>query len=248
MNKVLMPLGVVCALMSDAVLAQEESSNFYIGAGYGLVAIPDGDEISFSDANNGFIQLGYKLTENFSIEGQYSKSTKDADAKLVVENIDVSEAWWAELEQYDPGWSGGVAQSIFPYATIDVTTNIKASIETAAIYGVYRSSGDLYFKLKAGYLREDSTLTISPSAFEFYSPVAENVTPNEPVMFSSKKGDDNFDAYVGDFSGDVSESESDFSAGVGVGYKFNDRFFSELEYTALNDDLDMYSLSINFAF
>lgn len=248
MKKVLISLGVVGALMSGAVLAQERSSNLYVGAGYGVVAIPDEDEIKFSDANNGFIQLGYKLTENFAIEGQYSKSTKDADAKLIVEDIDVSEAWWAELEQFDPSWSGGIAQSIFPYATIDVTTSIKASIETAAIYGVYRSSGDLYFKVKVGYLREDSTLTISPSAFEFYSPVAENVTPNEPVVFSSKKGDDNFDTYVGDFSGDVSASESGLSAGLGVGYQFSARFFSELEYTALNDDLDMYSLSINFAF
>jgi hypothetical protein len=248
MKKVLVSLGVVGALMSGAVLAQEGKSNLYVGAGYGVVAIPDEDGIKFSDANNGFIQLGYKLTENFAVEGQYSKSTKDADAKLVVEDIDVSEAWWAELEQYNPSWSAGVAQSIFPYATIDVTTSVKASIETAAIYGVYRSSGDLYFKVKAGYLREDSTLTISPSAFEFYAPVAENVTPNDPVVFSGKKGDDNFDAYVGDISEDVSASESGFSAGLGVGYQFNDRFFSELEYTALNDDLDMYSLSINFAF
>lgn len=248
MKKVLVSLGVVGVLVSSTVLAQGGSSNLYVGAGYGVVAISDEDEIKFSDANNGFIQLGYKLTENFAIEGQYSKSTKEADAQLVVEDIDVSEAWWAVLEQNYSGWSAGLAQSVFPYAIIDITTSVKASIETAAIYGVYRSSGDLYFKVKAGYLREDSTLTFSPSAFEFYAPVAENVTPNDPVVFSSKKGEDDFDAFVEGFSGDVSASESGFSAGLGVGYKYNERFFSELEYTALNDDLDMYSLSINMVF
>lgn len=248
MKKCFVVLGVVGAMVSAGVNAQEHASKFYVGAGYGVVSVPEVEGVKFSDANNGFIQLGYKFSENFSVEGQYSKSTKDASANTVIEDMDVSEIFWADLEAFDPAWGNGTAQQIFPYAVIDLATKVEANIETSAIYGVYRSSGDLYFKVKAGYLREESTVTLSPSSFDFYAPVGENVTPNEPLTFTAKKGEEFYDLYVQENSVKATESESGFSGGLGVGYKFNSRIFSELEYVMLNDDLDMYSLSINYAF
>lgn len=245
MNKRVFGLGVMGAMLLLPATALAQSSNFYAGAGYGVVTVPKVDGIKFSDANNGFIQLGYRLTENFSIEGQYSRSAKEAKASLVAEGIDVSEIWWQELVDLDPAWGNGSAQATFPYAFIDLAVNANVDIETTAIYGAYRSSGDLYVKVKAGYLRESSTMTLTPLSFDFYAAVYE---PNMPVEFSSQKGDGYFETYVGEASAKLSESESGFSGGLGVGYKFSEHFFSELEYTMMNDDLDYYSLSINYMF
>lgn len=244
MKKTLLSLGVLGVFISSAVAAQEKPLNFYAGVGYGTVAVPEDDEISFSDADNGFIQLGYKLSENFSIEGQYSKSVKDAKATYIEEGINVTDEWWESILEMNPGTTLNEIQGVFPYAVIDLAVNIDASIETSAIYGVYRSSGDLYFKVKAGYLSEKTTLTIKPSAFDFYA----EVLGNAPIVFTAAEGDEEFDDFGQLPVEKVSDKESDFSGGVGVGYKLTNRFFSELEYTMLNDDLDMYSLSINFAF
>lgn len=244
MKKALLSLGVVGVLVSGAVAAQEKTSNFYAGVGFGTVAVPEDDEISFSDADNGFIQLGYKLSESFSIEGQYSKSVKDAKAVYTEEGIDVSGAWWDSILSMNPGATLSEIQNFFPSAVMDLSVNVDASIETSAIYGVYRSSGDLYFKVRAGYLSEKTTLTINPSAFDFYA----EVIGSDPIVFSAAKGDEGFDDFGELPNEKFSEKESDFSAGVGVGYKLTNRFFSELEYTMLNDDLDFYSLSINYAF
>ncbi len=248
MKKCVAYIGVVVAMVSAGVNAQEQASKFYIGAGYGVVSVPKVEGVKFSDANNGFIQLGYEFSENFSVEGQYSKSVKDSSANTVIEDIDVSEIWWAEMEAYNPSWEDGVAQSMYPYAVIDLHAKVDANIETTAIYGVYRTSGDLYFKVKAGYLREESTLTIYSTSFDFFAPIGENWTPNDPVVFSINKSDEYYDVFVQEDSVKASESESGFSGGLGVGYKFNSRIFSELEYVMLNDDLDLYSLSINYAF
>lgn len=245
MKKVLVSLGVVGALMSCAVFAQEKTSNFYVGAGYGVVAVPDEDEIKFSDANNGFVQLGYKFTESFAIEGQYSKSTKDASADVSIEEMDISDIWWQTMVDMNPGMTLAQAQSFFPYAEMSMDMDLEASIETSAIYGVYRSNGNLYFKVKAGYLKNEVTMTGKATALDFYVMGANGA---ETAEFSLAEGDEGFEEFAGESQQTASESESGFSAGVGVGYKLTERFFSELEYTALNDDLDMYSLSINVAF
>lgn len=244
-------LGVMAAMLAGNAMAQGGETNVYAGIGYGVVTAPDIDDltgdhrISFDDANNGFIQLGYKFTENFAIEGQYSKSTKDASAEAFVESIDITEVWWDEVLRANPGLTQQDVRSTFPYATMDMNFALDVNIETTALYGVFRSSGDLYFKAKAGYLREKSTVTVYPQSFDLFVDV---VYPNDPIEFSSTRGDEEFDNFAGDSDRKLSESASGFSAGLGVGYKVSRRFFSELEYTMLNDDLDFYSLSINYAF
>lgn len=158
--------------------------------------------------------------------------------------MDISEAWWNDIVSRNPDTTLADAQSWFPYVEADIGLGLNASIETTAIYGVYRSSEVLYMKAKAGYLREKSTLTVRANSYDLTVYAANS----DPFEFSAKRGDANFDDLDFDGSTKVSESESGFSGGVGVGYKFTNNLFSELEYTILNDDLDLYSLSINYQF
>ncbi len=135
-------------------------------------------------------------------------------------------------------------QEMYPYTEADIEFGANANIETTAIYGVYRSSGELYIKVKAGYLREKSTLTLHVNSYD----LTIHSVFEEPFKFSAKRGDEYFANLGFGESEKVSASESDFSGGLGMGYKFTKNLFSELEYTMLNDDLDFYSLSINYQF
>lgn len=244
MKKTLLLLGVFGVLASGAVAAQEKTSNFYAGVGFGIVNVEDGDGIKFSDANNAAIQLGYKISESFAIEGQYSKSTKDASTQLTVEDVNITDAWHEMISSYNPGLSMGDIQSLYPFAEVNIDMHVDAEIETTAIYGVYRSSGNLYFKAKAGYLREKATFTASVNALDFYVVTSFDA----PMEFTLTKNDEALKDFGDQTPGSASESDSGFSGGLGLGYKFSNRFFSELEYTMLNDDLDFYSLSVNYAF
>lgn len=244
MKKMLLVSSLMAAVVSLHAAAQQNPSPFYVGIGFGKVSVPTVEEIKFSDPNNGFIQFGYKINENFAIEGQYSKSIKDASASFEAEGIDVSDVWWSSIVSLNPGVTLADAQNMYPYVEVDVSLGADVNVETTAIYGVYRSSGDLYVKAKAGYLREKSTLTMRANSYDLTAYVSDG----DPFRFSAKRGDNNFDALDLGLSEKISESESGFSGGVGVGYKFTASLFSELEYTMLNDDLDFYSLSINYAF
>lgn len=244
MKKVLFVCSLMVAAISANTVAQQESPQFYAGVGFGKVTVPDVEGINFSDPNNGFIQFGYEINASFAIEGQYSKSTKDASANYMEEGIDISEVWWNSIVSMNPGTTLSDAQSWWPYVEADVGLGLDVNVETTAIYGAYRSNGDLYVKAKAGYLREKSTLTVRANSYD----VTAYISNGDPFEFSAKRGDDNFDALDLDVSEKISESESGFSGGVGVGYKFTNNLFSELEYTMLNDDLDLYSLSINYQF
>lgn len=244
MKKGILFLGMVGAMVSGGAIAQQDSSRFYAGAGFGIVAVSDVEGISFSDANNGSIQFGYKISENFAIEAQYSKSTKDASASYTEENLDITELWWTSVKAMNPGMSMSEIQQVFPYSVADVAMSFEASIETTAIYGVYRSGGDLYFKAKAGYLSEKVKLTGMADSIDMYVEVANS----DPIEFSADRGDDEFNELGFDAKQSVSEKDSGFSAGLGVGYKFTSHFFSELEYTMVDEDLDFYSVSVNYAF
>lgn len=244
MKKVLFVSSLIAAAISINAIAQQDSSPFYVGVGFGKVTVPNVEGVKFSDANNGFIQLGYKINENFAIEGQYSKSTKDASAKYNVSDMDVTEVWWEDILALNPDMSLEEVQSIYPYVELDAGFGADATIETTAIYAVFRSTGDLYLKAKAGYLREKSTLTLQINNYDL------SVYSNYDGLFtfSAKRGDEHFANMGFDETEKASASESGFSGGLGVGYKFTQHLFSELEYTMLNDDLDLYSLSINYQF
>ena len=48
--------------------------------------------------------------------------------------------------------------------------------------------------------------------------------------------------------GSTSLSDTGFSAGAGVGFRFNDHLSAEAEYTLIEADVDFLSLGINFHF
>jgi len=244
MKNGIFPLVIAGALLSHAVSAQEDTSRFYVGAGYGILSVPDEDDAKFSDANNGSIQFGYKITENFAIEAQYSKSLKSASGKAVFEGLDISDAWWQSTLALNPGATLNDVRQWFPFAYADATLDIDAKIQTTALYGVYRTSGDFYVKAKAGYLSTKAKLSGKIKSADIH--VA--VSGNQPIDYTINRDDDYFDELGFGKAVTISDSDSDFSAGLGVGYKFNQSLFSELEYTKVNDDLDFYSLSINYAF
>lgn len=235
-------LGIASAFASTGVVAEEDNSKFYAGAGFGIVKIPTEEGIKFSDANNGSIQFGYKVTENIAIEAQYSKSTKDASAHYAEEGTDVSDIWWDSVKSMNPDISYSQIQSWYPFALADVAMNFEANIETTGIYVAYRSTGDLYFKLKAGYVSQKAELSVVVDSMDLYVAVAND----NPIEVTIDGKDVSEFGFAGKQS--VSERESDFSAGIGAGYKFTKNIFSELEFTRLGDDLDFYSVSINYAF
>lgn len=236
-------VGFASVLLSSTAFAQEVSK-FYIGTSYGAVKVPKDDEISFSNADSAAIQFGYKITENFSIEAQHSRSIKNARAKYTESEIDISEAWWYQTQLVNPGTTIADMQQFFPYAIADVTIDINARIQTTALYGVYRSSGDLYFKIKAGYLSEKTKFTLATESADVY--VA--ISGNSPIQFNATPKDASFNNLGLNQTDSTTDNNSDFSAGLGAGYKFTQHLFSELEFTKMNDDLDFYSLSINYAF
>jgi len=43
-------------------------------------------------------------------------------------------------------------------------------------------------------------------------------------------------------------SDSGLSLGIGVGYQFNNKISTELEYTIIEEDIDFISLGVNYSF
>jgi hypothetical protein len=238
------PVIIAGVLLSNLVAAQEDTPKFYVGAGYGVLTVPKDEDAKFSNANNGAIQFGYNLSENFAIEAHYSKSIKAASANFAAEGLDVSEAWWDATLPLNPGATLSDVQQWFPYAIADAITDIEAKVETTAIYGIYRTSGDFYVKAKAGYASTKTKATATIKSADIY--VAN--PGNAPLTFNVTPKDKLFNDLGLNQSVNVSDNESDFSAGLGIGYKFNRKLFSELEYTKISDDFDFYSISINYAF
>src|SRR5690606_5448517 len=127
-----------------AVVNAQEQRGFYIGTGYGVMKVPDLDGVSFSDAHNAFIQAGYNITDNFAIEAQYSDSTKAATGDFLIEGIDTRWELWDSMLALNEGMTLDQAMAIFPEAYADIGIRVDIEIETLALYGVYRSSGNFY--------------------------------------------------------------------------------------------------------
>lgn len=237
MNRNVLPLLIASAAVVAAPgsFAQENlKSGFYLGAGYGSVTVPDAEEFEFSDADNGLLQLGYKITENFSVEVQYSSSVNDASASFDMEG-DITAAVKAELR--DQGYSNAVINDLRS-VTVDTRNTIDFAVDTLALFGAYRTSGDLYAKFKAGVVTTEITPSASTSGTMTISSFS---TGTKTENINNSDFQDGFDGAVD------SEQETEFSAGVGVGYNFTQSLNLELEYVSLSDDVDLYSLSVNFA-
>jgi hypothetical protein len=238
-------LGAVigCMLVLASVAHAQEQRGFYIGTGYGVMKLPEVDGMDFSDAHNAYLQVGYQITNNFAIEAQYSNSTKEGSADFLIEDIDTSWEVWQSLMELNAGMTLSEAMSIFPESYADIGIRMDADVETLALYGVYRSSGKFYLKAKAGGVSAKASIKAAVSSFDF-----RWLEGNGNVIEGSvEPGMEGFDMMAEDFVVTESERDTEFSAGLGVGYRIDGNFMSELEYTVI-DDVDYISLGINYAF
>lgn len=236
-------IATVFTLVLAGVVNAQEQRGFYIGTGYGVMKAPDLDGESFSDARNAYIQVGYQFSESFAIEAQYSDSTKASTADFTVDGIDTRWELWESMLQLNEGMTLDEAMAIFPEAYADVGFLADIEIETLALYGVYRSSGKFYIKAKAGGVSAKANGTFAPVSYDY-----QWFDGNGSVIEGSlDSGTDGFDDLTQDFTVKESSKDTEFSAGLGVGYRIGSSFFSELEYTVI-DDVDYISLGINYSF
>jgi hypothetical protein len=136
---------------SGLAYADSSANNFYVGAGFNRVDLgyndnPDG---LIGNPKNYLLDAGYNFTSNYAVEIQYSDSYKD---------------------------------SAIPYRTGDFTTTpptfynraAEMSLQTSAIYGVYRSSNNLFWKAKIGYMRNKVSIKDNHPAFPFHTSFSES--------------------------------------------------------------------------
>ncbi len=147
---------IICAglLLTASGFAYSENSakTFYVGAGFNKIELanetnPDGP---FTSSKNYLLNAGYNFTSNYAVEVQYSDSYDKGSVNYKVGNFTTS-----------------------PPTTYQLTA--ESSLQTSAIYGVYRSSNNLFLKAKAGYINTKMTLT--------------NNHPTYPFNFSDSKSD-----------------------------------------------------------
>lgn len=235
---------VLASLIGSAsvgALAANEGVGFYVGVGYGAVKLPDevGD---FSNPKNGSIDFGYSFSENWAVEAQISNSVSEGSMSVEASGYDITYETRADLVQ-NRGFTPTQAMQAVQSATADYSTKADLSVDTYGLYGVYRTSGALYAKVKAGITSIKTTADISLDKAVMTVVNSSNVSSTVDLK---EAGMD-----LGSFSDEdtsFSESETEASFGIGAGYKVSDKFAVELEFIRLSSDLDSYSLSAKYHF
>jgi len=138
--KQLLVIATSSILASSYIYASDES-RMYLGLKTGQTKFDDKIKIdsaviSANDDISYGVVGGYKLTSQFAIELEYT--TIETDTEVV------------------------------NYCKSGSCSKIRGDIEvdTYALYGVYRTSGDLYFKARAGYLYEEVSLVFLGDTFD----------------------------------------------------------------------------------
>lgn len=229
-------LASVVGTFSAGAFAQE-GSGFYVGAGVGLVKLPSDDDFNFSNPKNGSIDFGYSFSENWAVEAQVSQTV--AEGAFSARNAyDVSSEMRAAYVAN--GHTSAQAIADIKSALLDMTVKLDASVDSYGVYGVYRSSGQLYFKAKAGLLSVKTTIDGGASKA---SVKVVNASNQSTTISANQMSLD-----LSEFDQSKSETETKFSAGIGGGYKFSEKLAAELEYTQLTSDFDAYTLSVKYWF
>lgn len=194
MLKKVIPAALMLAFVSGACVAQTEVSKkgFYVGGGFNTVDT----DTDLPEPDNYFLQVGYGFSENWSAELQYSDSYKDG-------------SFTEETSVYVPELD----------TVLDIEIDGDISFKTSAIFLAYRSSGNFYWKSKAGFI--DAEMTISGTGTTTF----EGETIREGTSESA--------------------SESGWAAGLGVGYSFGSSAV-ELEYATSDDKVGVDSISLGF--
>ena len=229
-------LASVIGTLATGAVAQE-SSGFYVGAGFGAVKLPSEEGLNFSNPKNGSIDFGYSFSENWAVEARLSQTVSEGSLSANEVQDVTSELRSALIGE---GFSSSQAIAAVKSATLDMTLKLDASVDSYGIYGVYRSSGQLYFKAKAGLVSVKTTIDGGASKASL------NVV--DSLNKSTTMSADDIGFELDDLNQSMSETETKFSAGIGGGYKFSEKLAAELEYTQLTSDFDTYTLSIKYSF
>jgi outer membrane immunogenic protein len=145
---------------------------------------------------------------------KFGDDTPEPDNYLLNIGYNFNSNWAAEF-QYTDSYS----DADFSYVDEEIAVSGDMSLSTTAIYGVYRSSGPLYFKAKAGFMDAEAKFNAS-------------FTEGENTI-----------------SGSNSESESGWAAGVGAGYRFGAANIElDYIVTDSKIDIDFAAISFNYAF
>lgn len=194
MFKKVISAAIMFAVGSGACVAQAEVSKkgFYVGGGFNTI---DTDS-ELPEPDNYFLQVGYGFSENWSTELQYSDSYKDGsfseDASVYVPELDT---------------------------VLDIVIDGDVSFKTSAIFLAYRSTGDFYWKGKAGFIDAEATIA------------GTGTTTFEGETIKERTSE--------------SASESGWAAGLGLGYSFGSSSI-ELEYVTSDDKVSIDSISLGF--
>jgi opacity protein-like surface antigen len=229
-------LATVVGSLAAGAYAQE-NTGFYVGAGYGAVKMPKEDGLNFSNPKNGSIDFGYSFSESFAVEAQYSASVSDGTFSAD-ESEDITYSTRSSL--VSKGYTSAQAAQAVKSATMSLTARADASVDSYGVFGVYRTSGPFYAKVKAGVVSVKATTDFIA---EKASAVVVDSTNKSTTFTAAQLGID-----LTDFNESNSASETKFSVGVGAGYRFSNKISVELEYTKLSSDFDAYSLSAKYAF
>lgn len=191
-------------LASVAVAQDAGKSGFYVGAGLMNVSGPT----SLAEPKNYFFELGYSFNQSYGVEFQYSDSYSETS--------------------FDDSFTTFVDAPVNGLVDYDGSTDI--SLQTTALFGTYRTNGNVYFKAKAGFMKRQNTLDLS---YDYVVTTGANAGDSGSISDS-----------------DDSNSENGWAAGLGGGFKFGATSALELEYVTTQDkiDLDFITLSYKYGF
>lgn len=196
MFKKAIPTAMILLSVSATCVAENEEAKIGFFAGGGINSVKFARDLP--DPDNYFLQLGYGFTENWSAELQYSDS-------------------------YNEGSSSQVMTSFIPEtgSMFNINMDLETTHKVLSAFLAYRSSGDFYWKAKAGFMDSDTTFT------------AHGSTTHEGEVIRKH--------------GSSSWSESGWAAGIGAGYGFASSSI-ELEYITSDDEIDSVALGYNYWF
>jgi len=250
MSKMVLPTVLAMSLISLAVQANTENTNgFYVGGGASAVKLRADDDTSSSvNFKNGIVQAGYAFSEHFSIEGQYSSPLQSEAAATLDEQVDLTPYVKQDLAALGTLTNAQIADVRSVKVNVHATADL--SIDTAAIFAVYRTSGDIYVKVKGGPVsintkgKPTAKLTwdkdVATTASATITSYLQAVEPSFNQSFY-----DNFDESSG---GEQSLRKTKFAVGVGGGYKINQHVSVELEFVKMGEDVQNTSLTANYYF
>jgi opacity protein-like surface antigen len=250
MSKLVLPTLLALAMASMTAQADTENSNgFYVGGGLSALKLKsDDDEIKDLNFKNGIIQIGYQFSENLFIEGQYTSSLQSKSAIELNQEFDFTPFAIDDLQNL--GTLSNTQIADLNSVKVNINASAKVSVDTAAIYAVYKTSGDLYAKIKGGPV-SIRTQAKPQAKTTWNANLAANASPIIKEYLKAAESDFNesfYKSFNESAGGKQSERDSKFAIGVGAGYKIRRNISIELEYVQMGEDVATTSLTANYYF